>query len=509
MRSGSPWLACALVPPLLLSLSTPTRTSAQALTRDTRLPSAALRADLAVLRRAYTALHPGLYRYASPEQVEARFDSVDRYFAGDRTLGQAFLALTRLTASIRCGHSYPNFWNQPGRIATALFEGRDKLPLEFAWIDRRMVVLRDVSDQPRLERGTEVLSINGVSATAVLDSLLPLARADGGNDAKRVAYLEVRTPDKYHAFDVLYPLVFPTRDSIFTVRVRRVGARTIETVRLRAINGDERRARAATTDSEGSGDSPAWRYAESGGIGVVTMPTWALFDSKWNWRAWTDSIMDDLVARNVPDLVLDLRGNEGGLDAGNGFLARMTGAPLRLPRYERVVRAPRVPDDLRPVLETWDKSFFDWGTAAQPVDSLRWRLRRFDDPDGEATIAPRGTRYTGRVWVLVDASNSSATFQFALAVKESGVATLVGQPTGGNRRGINGGAFFFLRLPRTGLEVDLPLIAGIPPNAQPDGGVVPDLLVTPSLEQVASGVDAELAAVRIAVRAAEQSGTRR
>ena len=35
---------------------------------------------------------------------------------------------------------------------------------------------------------------------------------------------------------------------------------------------------------------------------------------------------------------------------------------------------------------------------------------------------------------------------------------LVGQMTGGNQRGINGGAFFFVTLSNSQLEVDLPLV---------------------------------------------------
>ena len=169
--------------------------------------------------------------------------------------------------------------------------------------------------------------------------------------------------------------------------------------------------------------------------------------------------------------------------------------------YQRHVRYRRVPDDLAPYLDTWDPSFRDWGTAAVgPVDSLFYRLVRFDDfGDGGDVVKPAATRYRGRVWVLVGAVNSSATFQFALAVKQSGAATLVGQPTGGNRRGINGGAFFFLRLPKTGLEVDLPLIAGFPTTPEPDAGVVPDILVTPSAADIAAGVDAEMRAVRQAM----------
>ncbi len=248
-------------------------------------------------------------------------------------------------------------------------------------------------------------------------------------------------------------------------------------------------------------DAPLWRYEETGSIGVLTMPTWATFNSKWNGTRWLDSVLDAATARGLPDLVVDLRANEGGVDAGNQILARLIDSPLQLPTYQRHVRYRRVPDDLAPYLDTWDPSFRDWGAAAVgPVDSLFYRLVRFDDTkDGADVITPAATRYRGRVWVLVGAVNSSATFQFALAVKESGVATLVGQPTGGNRRGINGGAFFFLRLPTTGLEIDLPLIAGFPTTPQPDAGVVPDILVTPTPRDIAAGIDAEMQAVRQAI----------
>jgi C-terminal processing protease CtpA/Prc len=105
------------------------------------------------------------------------------------------------------------------------------------------------------------------------------------------------------------------------------------------------------------------------------------------------------------------------------------------------------------------------------------------------------------VFVLIGAVNSSATFDFARAVRRAGVGTLVGQTTGGNLRGINGGAFFFLRLPNSRIEMDLPLVGQFPPTPQPDGGVAPDIAVPRTVEDVQRGVDAELAAALAAIAA--------
>jgi hypothetical protein len=83
----------------------------------------------------------------------------------------------------------------------------------------------------------------------------------------------------------------------------------------------------------------------------------------------------------------------------------------------------------------------------------------------------------GKLYVI-DANNSSATFEFAQTVQQNKLGTLIGQPTGGNQRGINGGAFFFLLLPKTQIEMDLPLVGNFPSSPQPDPGLAPDILVT-------------------------------
>lgn len=81
-------------------------------------------------------------------------------------------------------------------------------------------------------------------------------------------------------------------------------------------------------------------------------------------------------------------------------------------------------------------------------------------------------------------------------VQQNKLATLVGQPTGGNQRGINGGAFFFLRLPNSKIEVDLPLIGYFPDGEPADAGLLPDLLIEPKVEDIARGVDTELSVLR-------------
>lgn len=458
------------------------------------LSSDGLLADVDLLERTYTSLHPGLLRYNTPAQMAGHFAALRKEFARDRSLEEAYLAFSVFAATVQCGHTYANFVNQPRAIAQRLFERDTRVPFHFRWLDGRMVITQNHSSDASLVPGTEVLAIDGIAAPDILARLLTVARADGGNVAKRIDWLQVQGGDRYEAFDVFLPLFYPRIGHEQTLRVRSPGDAAPRELHVTALTDAQRRSH--TRSDDGDTNAPAWTLTfPRSDLAVLRMPTWALYDSPWDWKTFLRQSFDTLVERRIPALVIDLRGNEGGMGVGDDILARLAEQDLPGPRIDHLVRYRRVPAALVPHLKTWDNSFRDWGDDAVPFDDRYLRLTRYDDtPDGRLVraVAPR---YTGRVFVLVGAGNSSATFEFASQLQASGLGTLVGQATGGNRRGINGGAFFFLHLPNSGIELDVPLIGQFPANPQPDASIEPDIPVAVTVADIAAGTDAEMAAV--------------
>lgn len=448
--------------------------------------------DVAILREAWTTMHPGLYRYSTSAEISERLDGLAREWAAPGSFKRRFLALTRVTASVRCGHTYPSPYNGGDAVVAALYPDRALVPFRFRWLDGRMIVTRDDSGTGAFTAGTEVLAIDGAPVRTLLEQLIPLARADGGNDAKRTSLMEVRGDDGYETFDIHLPLVLPLpEEASFTLGDgRRVGAQLLTL--------EQRRSGREPAAAMGPDANPWTLDHGSDGIAVLTMPGWALYDSTFEWEHWLGAVMDDLTGDGARGLIVDLRGNEGGEDCGNLIISRLISSDLRLTGDQRWVRYRRAPDSLRPYLDTWDRSFLDWGDQAVESGDHPgfFRLTRYDDGSDATVIAPRGRRFEGPVAVLCDASNSSATFGFARTIKDNGLGRLIGQATGGNRRGINGGAFFFLRLPASGLEVDLPLIAGFPQTPQPDAPIDPDLYVPTTQDDIATGRDPQMSAAR-------------
>jgi hypothetical protein len=201
-----------------------------------------------------------------------------------------------------------------------------------------------------------------------------------------------------------------------------------------------------------------------------------------DWRAWLGDRLDD--ATKARGLILDIRRNEGGDDCGNPILARLIDRETSAWPFTSRVRFRSVPAVLADHVSTWDDSYRHLGEGGADLGQGWFAL-----PAASAAtpIQPDAKRLAMPVAVLTSPTNSSATFGFISAARASGKVTLFGQTTGGNRRGINGGGFFFTKLPASGIEFDLPLIGYFPLRPEPDAGIVPDHVVPQTAAAIAQG----------------------
>jgi hypothetical protein len=367
-----------------------------------------LAGDVDLMAETLAVLHPGLLRYNAQIQIDTTMTSIRRSFASAPDLTQRYLVLSRFLAMLKCGHSYANFFNQKKEVQQALFDKRSRLPFSMRWVGEGMFV---TNEQEKLTRGTQVGAINGVPVRTMLAALLPYARADGNNDAKRRNLLNLRGLSRYEFFDVFHGLVYgEPPGGVFRLDVKTPDGK-ISVVEVPALTTAERHAQLPQV----ADDAPQWDWRMSDqGVAVLAMPGWALYNSKWDWQAWLTEKLDAFASDDAAKgLVVDLRGNEGGLDCGNLILERFLKADSTLP-MRRLIRFQKAPPHLNKVLDTWDESFRNWGDKAKRFDD-----RFFALPAGDTTVTPKGQRIDKPLVVLTDAANSSATFAFAQRVKAS------------------------------------------------------------------------------------------
>ena len=82
------------------------------------------------------------------------------------------------------------------------------------------------------------------------------------------------------------------------------------------------RAQRVVVQGAPRGEDNPWTYREvKPGVGLLAMPTWALYNSKFAWESYLTALIGELNASGTRDLIIDLRANEGGLSVGDQLLA--------------------------------------------------------------------------------------------------------------------------------------------------------------------------------------------
>ncbi len=468
--------------------------------------------DAGVLQNALKALHPALVKYRSAAEMDAAFARFDSRAKAAKSAAQMYLAATELAAAIRCGHTWTNVRNQSGAARAALLDAPDKLPITLSLVEGRWLVL--ASADRALRAGDEIYAINGVSTPQVVAQLMPYLRADGSSDGKRLRQLSHDRPDTSQV-DIVLPLLLPPANGMYVLGVRRSPKGAAVTGSVAAVAGSialapinlnikvkatSLAARDAALHAQGVRPiDESFAFEVKNNVGYLKLPTFSFWNSKFDWAAFINTSFAQLQAQSVPNLVIDIRDNEGGDGAiGNLVLSHLITKPLGYEVTQSVTAYERVPYELARYLDTWDFSFFDRTGDVLPITegTAKGLYQLKSRPAAQEFIQPLDRPYRGKTYLLVGPENSSATFVMAHLAQQSGAATLVGQPTGGNLRGLNGGQLLWVTLPNSGVAVDIPLLAARYSANTPDTSVQPDVPVKPSFAARAAGLDLDLQAVQ-------------
>ena len=374
-------------------------------------------------------------------------------------------------------------------LRATLMDAVDKLPFWMVSAENRWLAIASADNAAQM--GDEIISLNGVPAAEIRAKMLPYQRADGmSSDAKRILQLH-RDRNALGMMDIMWPLLFAPQNGRYTVQLKRSSA--ILNAQLAATTIGIRDAAIAAQGTKPPSTARAFKIENN--IGVINLPTFAFWNSKFDWSKFLVDSFAELNAKNISHLVIDMRANEGGNGAINTtLLSYLLRTPYTPPAIRSVSAHKRAPYQLAKHLDTWNYGFFDrTGQMEKTVNNpLRFIIKSTQNND--APIMPRPSAYEGKTTVLISAENSSATFQLAEILKQTGAATLIDQTTAGNKRGLNSGQIAWVTLPNSGVAVDIPLLSTEPVAAQPDAGVTPDVLVLQTFAARVAGADLEMAA---------------
>lgn len=379
----------------------------------------ALRADLAFLEQRLLRSHPAPLMYCDREALMRCFDSLRTSIQGPMS-GMHFLAhISNLYPMLGDGHTMFLPSDDPGP--------KRYLPLDVACIGERLFVRRNGSADRRIAPGMEIRSINGVPAIAVLDTLLMRQVRDGRNSTyPRWILNQWFRP--YYRFSFGEPEHFdlllrgPQGDLRTTVDA--LAADSI------AANCERNGQRAPNEPVFGV------RYLPDDSAAILTIPS---FERGGVTSAMIDAAFIEMRDRHVQQLILDLRGNQGGEPkSAKRLLAHLLNAP-----FELVHKGP-----------------------------------------ASGRTKPRPDAFTGKLVVLMDGGCFSVTGMVLSCLERQARPTFIGEEAGGNRT-LLAGSPRHVRLPNTRINCYISTRIWQLADRPNDGhGVMPTVAVSPTIEDI-------------------------
>lgn len=457
-----------------------------------------MKADLRILKSAWENIHPGLYRYNSKEQIENYFKELDMQTNTTLEQRRFFILLSQLNIKLRCGHSFVSYYNNKrilkGNLYSTVF-----LPVLFRVIEERFVITHNLSENTSLKAGDEIVAINNIPVKQIIDSLLTVSKGDGLNSRNKqldninIYQRDINT-DRYCLFDIFFPLFFKQNinEPNYELRVKSANGKSI-TVTLAGLSKENRQAGFIAKYGDVPKNEKSWFLKPVNKNTIVfRLGDFATFNWKFDFKKYLDSVFVAINKAGYKNLIVDIRENEGGADeAMEAVLSYLTPKPIGCANpIRRLYRYTSIPDILLPYLDTWDENF------KKPKTGYTKTADGFYESSAPLNncmpVFSNPNHFKGKIYLITDATNSSATFIMAAAFKRNQMGTIVGETTGGTQQGINGGEIFFMYLPNSKMEMDLPLIYQAPLTPKPDAGVTPDYEVKTKVKDIAAKRDAQM-----------------
>ncbi|HKU80893.1 MAG TPA: S41 family peptidase [Candidatus Tumulicola sp.] len=420
-----------------------------------------LRTELAWLVDTMREVGANPFAYCAPQTFESRYAQTVADLSRPLDARGFFLRISPLFAALNDGHVSINL----GHTFETWADGGGKaFPLLLTFDGDEMYV--ETPTDETLEKGARIESVDGVPGQEIIKSLTALQGAQ--TPLLRTAMAPALMRQFYYAR-------YGERPS-FEVVAHSAGRRFAQ--RISALQYD---VLAPRMNSRAS--NPYTFSRIDGRVGYINYRQCS--DLK-RFKAFLKTTFTDIAREPVDGLVVDIRENTGGDSTLNAELwkyltskAFSDGSPVTMKVSSRIKR---------------EYGFFRYNLQYFPP---AWFMRDgsllTQDYTWIATIRPGANplRYDGPVYLLVGTKTFSSALDCAQEAKDYKLATLVGQETGEplDTTGTAYGGYS----PRIGTRFQFTTRYSWFPDHPKGRGVIPDVTIAPTQEDISSGYDPVLA----------------
>ena len=428
-----------------------------------------MKADLQLFKMALEANHPEMYRYTSQKEFSDLFDKTLNSLNSPRSRREFYVTMSPLIVALRCGHTK---WLVPGKDMYYPFFEENLFPLDLYFIGNRAFVTGSFTDE-KVPEGGELISLNGENPGQIRERLFSnLSFGDGYSEE-----------GKYYQINNFFPGIYSTfygTSTAYEVEIETDGS--VSRYHLKGVMLDDIRSYPGKNRAE---EEPFRFELIDSTTARLDINRFFTYPVEANYHKFLKNAFRKIESSEVTDLIIDLRGNEGGNENWGIDLYRyLAEKPFRY--YDKITVKKKEKSDIKFSMPLKYR-------AASIFNRDREGVTEFTVSKGLKTNKPLKNSFPGKTWLLLDGQSFSVATEFASKAKSDKRCSVVGTETSGGYSLNSSGFFTIVNLPNSGIDLGIPLLgfhtAVENENNPADRGVLPDYPVPPGQKLLARGKD--------------------
>ncbi len=430
--------------------------------------------DITLLKSALMELHPGYRRYIDEKTLNANWDTLAAQSQNTSVL-TFYSEVSDVLSDIRCEHTKAELPENYEKQKKA-----NMLPFTVKIFDNNMFIDKNTLS---LSKGTEILSINEVTSADILARIRSLVAIDGYTEHTIDRKIEQDfdlVGSNLEEFLAPAALGLDEYPSSYTLSVRENDVEKVITVST--IDFQQWIKMAEVKYRKDFKDSVFLEIDDE--LATLTVDTFVNYRQPVDPDVLFDGVFEQIRNAKVQHLIVDLRNNGGGSDDAQLALMRhLFNSPFRINDAAWV--ANKHIRRWKDKITTWDDTVFSFLLPfVTSSDDIGRKIPSIFIGDNYELQKPAANAFTGRITVLTSKNNASASAGMLAHMQKQPHIRLVGEPTGGNQGGVTASMIGFLKLPKSGITVRIPLIRNryAIDDAKDGVGVEPDVLIEASMQ---------------------------
>lgn len=409
-----------------------------------------LRNDIKTYNPALQDYNPSFDKLA--EEIIASVDQ-ESYSALEH-----FKLITEMCAISNEGHFALGSWSDTPHKGFAANTYK-YLPLSVKVVAGKLYAWNDYSNENKLKKGDEILSINNQPTSDIINQLVSYTESDGNTIgyAHRIIqsgfnwryYLYIDTPN---SFDITYKAYETNEKKKVTIKA------TTNEVLLANY-----KAKFPNPETQPESISDVYELNINEQIAILKLKSFTrskLEKYKLKSTKFYSDIFKSIADAGVGNLVVDLRSNSGGRKE---FANDMVPFILQQDNGDPYLRRS-----------------ISWGGKEKTMKLPKKNSLCFQ----------------GNIYVVVNAETFSAASSLARFLKEYGNATVIGQETGTRYEGFSAGSKQYVSIPHSDIQIGIPRYQTIYPESKKqttsNRGLIPDQIVTYTIQDIIDEKDLEM-----------------